>query len=179
MRQLLLSDPQVKILACAPSNSAADLITERLLALGSQLLRLNAPSRQTSRMAPNLAPVSRINSAGTFYVPPLAEMLRFRVIVSTCLSASVPYGIGVPRGHFSHIFIDEAGQAMEPEAMIPIKTLAGEKTNIILSGDPMQLGPVVRSVEANKLGLGTSYLDRLINLQTYKNPTPGVVYVVI
>ena len=63
--------------------------------------------------------------------PDVEGMKTYRVVVSTCFSASTPYGIGVPRGHFTHIFIDEAGQACEPEVMIPIKTMADTKTNII------------------------------------------------
>lgn len=33
---------------------------------------------------------------------------------------------GIPEGHFTHIFVDEAGQATETECLIP---LAGKKTN--------------------------------------------------
>ena len=178
MRQLLLSDPKVKILACAPSNSAADLIAERLLDLGSQLSRLNAPSRKKTHLPAALLSVSRTNNWGTFCIPPLAELLKFRVIVTTCISASAAYGLGVPRGHFSHIFIDEAGQATEPELMVPIKTMAGEDTNIILSGDPRQLGPIVRSPVAIALGLGRSYLDRLVGNPIYDEVEGrGITYV--
>lgn len=31
--------------------------------------------------------------------------------------------LGVPVGHFTHIFVDEAGQAVEPECMVAV---AGE-----------------------------------------------------
>lgn len=93
--------------------------------------------------------------------------MKFRVVVSTCMSASIPYGIGVRRGHFTHIFIDEAGQATEPEAMIPIKDNADSATNVILSGDSKQLGPIVRSPVALELGLGVSYLDRLMQNPIY------------
>ena len=52
------------------------------------------------------------------------------------------------------MFIDEAGHAMEPECLIPIIGLhqmnrKGRK--VILAGDPMQLGPVIRSPEAMKV----------------------------
>lgn len=36
------------------------------------------------------------------------------------------------------------------------------QTNIVLSGDPKQLGPIIRSTVALDLGLGISYLDRLM-----------------
>jgi helicase MOV-10 len=71
------------------------------------------------------------------------------------------------RGHFSHIFIDEAGQATEPEVMTPIKTMAGTSTNIVLSGDHQQLGPIIRSKFACALGLETSYLERLMKTDLY------------
>jgi len=97
----------------------------------------------------------------------VAALRRFRVIVSTCVSASMPYGIGIARGHFSHLFFDEAGQATEPETMIAIKTMADNSTNIILSGDPKQLGPIIRSNVARELGLETSYLERLMTRDLY------------
>lgn len=90
---------------------------------------------------------------------------RYRVVVSTCVSASVLHGVGIPRGHFSHVFIDEAGQATEPEAMVSIKMLADNSTNIILSGDPKQLGPIIRSGVARELGFETSYIERLMKIR--------------
>lgn len=99
-------------------------------------------------------------------------MTRFRVVVATCVSSSVVPGIGMPRGHFSHIPVDEAGQATEPESSISFKAMADAKTNVILSGDPNQLGPIIRSGIARQLGLEKSYLERLMdrdayNLRTY------------
>ena len=75
------------------------------------------------------------------------------------------------RGHFTHIFIDEAGQATEPEAFVSIKMMADTKTNVILSGDPKQLGPVIRSGIARELGLEQSYLERLMDRDVYDNKT--------
>lgn len=53
--------------------------------------------------------------------------------------------------HFDYIFIDEAGQATQPESLIPIGLTSGEDlghvgrfhAQIVLSGDPQQLGPVI------------------------------------
>ncbi len=74
--------------------------------------------------------------------------------------------------------IDEAGQANEPEAMIGIKTLSDNLTNIILSGDPKQLGPIIRSSIARQLGFSKSYLDRLIERDVYQQKLySGVTYV--
>lgn len=57
--------------------------------------------------------------------------------------------MGVPRNHFSHVFMDECGQALEPEALIPLAGLLdGGHANggqLVLAGDPKQLGPVLRS----------------------------------
>lgn len=168
IRQILVANPQARILACAPSNSAADIIAERLTDLGkSQLFRLYAPSRSASHLPVALQQFSRRNDHGTFEVPPVEELAKFRVIVSTCLSASVPSGIGISPGHFSHVFIDEAGQACEPEALIAIRTLATANTNLILSGDPKQLGPIIRSDVAISFGFGVSFLDRLTEMPLY------------
>ncbi|KAJ6608222.1 P-loop containing nucleoside triphosphate hydrolase protein [Mycena sp. CBHHK59/15] len=152
IRQLLLRDPDARILACAPSNSAADLIARNLASIGTtELFRLNALA----------------NDNLTFVLPVVEDLRKFRVVVSTCLSGGVPANLGVKRGHFSHIFIDEAGQATEPEAILPIKSIAGKSTNIVLAGDNKQLGPIVHSWIASSLGLKVSYLYRIMQRDIY------------
>ena len=51
--------------------------------------------------------------------------------------------------------------------MIAIKTIAGKDTNVVVSGDNKQLGPIVRSAIARELGLDVSYLDRLTSNPVY------------
>ena len=49
---------------------------------------------------------------------------------------------------FTHVFVDEAGQATTPETLVPMR-LTGERTRaVVLAGDPRQLGPVVHSSAA-------------------------------
>lgn len=157
--QLLNRDASFKILACTPSNAAADLLVERLAAAGltvDQLLRLNASSRDRKSIPEVVRPFSTS--------PTHANLQNYRVVLSTCSSAAL---LQKPRlrvrvGHFSHIVIDEAAQVDEPLALIPISLFANKDTNIILAGDPNQLGPVIKSSPASEAGLGKSYLERLM-----------------
>jgi len=58
--------------------------------------------------------------------------------------------------------------------MIPIANFSTASTNIILAGDPHQLGPVIKSPTASTAGLGRSYLDRLMRIrQVYGLDTQG------
>ena len=173
IRQLLAKYPQAKILACAPGNSAADLIALRLRGHLStdELFRFYATSRFKDQTPENLRPYTFTQAGGHFSVPSMDRLKNFKVIVSTCGSSGVFSGVGMTRGHFSHIFIDEAGQATEPETFLSIKMLADNKTNVILSGDPKQLGPVIRSGIAKGLGLERSYLERLMDRDVYNVQT--------
>ncbi|KAH9948068.1 P-loop containing nucleoside triphosphate hydrolase protein [Amylocystis lapponica] len=166
--QILLKQPSACILACAPSNSAADIIAQRLMMLGKdKLFRFYAVSRGESQIPPELVPFTYTDQSGHFSHPAMDILSRYKVIVATCGSASFPYGIGMPAGHFSHIFVDEAGQASEAEVMTAIKTMLMPTTNVILSGDPKQLGPVIRSAVARELGFGVSYLERVMECEVY------------
>ena len=105
----------------------------------------------------DLHPYSNRNKE-IYCFPPNKELLNYRIIVCTLISS----GRLLPRGdqgserlfHFTHVFIDESGQAMEPETLVPIagilsfvdKQEAGGQ--VILAGDPLQLGPVC----TNKIG---------------------------
>jgi helicase MOV-10 len=61
---------------------------------------------------------------------------------------------------FTHVFMDEVSQATEPEALIALAGLMHINDNtasgkqVVLAGDPQQLGPILRSPYAIKLGLG-------------------------
>ena len=69
--------------------------------------------------------------------------------------------------HFTHLFIDEAAQATEPETLVPFSVVLDPSANstkaeITLVGDPRQLSPVVYSKSASDAGLGRSFLERLL-----------------
>ncbi|KAG6877586.1 hypothetical protein C0993_005916 [Termitomyces sp. T159_Od127] len=169
IKQVLISNTSARILACAPSNSAADLIAMRLRDFSPrEMFRFYAPSRAKDQVPLELLDYAYALPDGHFSVPSVARMKRFRLVVTTCVSASFASGIGIPRGHYSHIFVDEAGQATEPEVFIAIKTMVGPATNVVLSGDHKQLGPIIRSGIASQLGLEVSYLERLMGRGAYK-----------
>eukprot|EP00897_Mesotaenium_endlicherianum_P003105 jgi/Mesen1/2822/ME000172S01972 len=81
---------------------------------------------------------------------------RADVVTATCVGAGDPLLEGC---RFSICVIDEATQATEPAALIPIfRSSAG---SVVLVGDPAQLPPTVVSHEALQLGLPTSLFERL------------------
>ncbi|TFK80574.1 P-loop containing nucleoside triphosphate hydrolase protein [Polyporus arcularius HHB13444] len=176
--QILLLNPEAKVLACAPSNSAADILAQRLTSLSpEELFRCNAAFREPGSLPADLLAYS-YRPTHQFSLPSLAQLAKYRVIVSTCNNASFAYNIGLPEGHFTHVFVDEAGQASEPEVLVAIKPLALDDTRVILSGDPKQLGPVIRSSVAREFGMEKSYLERLMALPLYSGERGrGTTYV--
>ncbi|XP_062514380.1 putative helicase MOV-10 [Corticium candelabrum] len=170
IKQVLKCIPESRILACAPSNSATDLLCERLLTHvpKDQGLRLNAFSRPRSTDIPGtVMEVSCYDDdTGSFEMPQLAKLKQYRVILSTLITAGRLVSISLPSNHFSHIFIDESGHAVEPECLVPVAGLLNTDNpkggQLVLAGDPKQLGPVLRSHIAIKHGLQTSLLERLM-----------------
>ena len=61
--------------------------------------------------------------------------------------------------NFKTVFIDEAAQALEPAAWIPI--LKAER--VIFAGDHFQLPPTIKSYEAAKQGLEVTLFEKAIN----------------
>lgn len=166
IKQVNKSVNKVHVLACAPSNSACDLLCERLLGFvdGHRLYRLYASSRDSSTVPKKLLKHSNWNeSAERFIAPSAKDIMDYRVIVVTSVTAGRLVSGGVAKGHFTHIFIDEAGQAVEPECVIGIAGLLDPaKGQLVLAGDPQQLGPVLRSPLAQLYGMGQSLLERLM-----------------
>ncbi|XP_074646700.1 RNA helicase Mov10l1-like [Tubulanus polymorphus] len=154
-----------RVLACAPSNSAADLLAERLILSGKikqgDLIRLNAFSRGVENI-PEV--VQSYSSTGD----DLELAARYRIIICTCTTAGSFFSIRINPGHFTHAIIDEAGQATEPECVTVMSLVANAGGQTVLAGDPMQLGPVLRSNAAKEYGLQQSLLERLINTDLYQ-----------
>ncbi|KAK3190088.1 hypothetical protein Dsin_029649 [Dipteronia sinensis] len=178
--QLYKTRKDTRILVCAPSNSAADHILEKILGENSvqvhetEIFRLNAPSRPYEEVKPDYTRFCFFDEY-IFKCPPLGALSRYRVIISTYMSASLLYAEGLDCGHFTHIFLDEAGQASEPESMVPIACHCQRDTVVVLAGDPMQLGPVIHSRDAESYGLGKSYLERLYEFEPYYNGNENYV----
>ena len=42
--------------------------------------------------------------------------------------------LGFPEDHFTHLFLDEAGHATEPEAIIPLAKILSKKGQMVLAG---------------------------------------------
>ncbi|KAK4766707.1 hypothetical protein SAY87_008349 [Trapa incisa] len=169
-----------RALICAASNSAADHVLERLTSnesarvMDTEIFRLNAITRPYEDVPSEQRRYSYFEEA-VFKCPPLKALMRYRIIISTYASSSLLWAEGIERGHFSHIFLDEAGQASEPEAMVPLGNLCQADTVVVLAGDPKQLGPVIHSKDADVLGLGRSYLERLFERDLYKEEMEGFV----
>eukprot|EP01103_Thecamoeba_quadrilineata_P009608 TRINITY_DN1939_c0_g2_i1.p1 TRINITY_DN1939_c0_g2~~TRINITY_DN1939_c0_g2_i1.p1 ORF type:complete len:774 (+),score=120.79 TRINITY_DN1939_c0_g2_i1:41-2362(+) len=160
---LFHSRPSSRVLVCAPSNVAADLLCERLAYAGirtSSMLRLNARKRDPKLILSRVVEgycAARYNSSYT--IPDSATLRGYRIIITTCISA----GFLVSRclyNFFSHILVDEAGQAFVPETFVAL-SLASPDTKIILAGDSKQLGPIVRSREGLHWKLDHSLLEHL------------------
>nr|XP_036862625.1 RNA helicase Mov10l1 isoform X2 [Manis javanica] len=156
--------PDSRVLVCAPSNSAADLVCLRLhesqaLRPGA-LVRVNATCRSEETVADAIKPYCKDGED-------VWKASRSRVIISTCSSAGLFYQIGLRVGHFTHVFVDEAGQASEPECLIPLGLISDVSGQIVLAGDPMQLGPVIKSRLAVAYGLSISMLERLMSRPVY------------
>ena len=63
----------------------------------------------------------------------------YNVIVCTNIAVSSLFNeLRCGPGFFTHIFLDEAAQAFEPEAMIPL-LFANESTAVVLAGDHLQV----------------------------------------
>ncbi|XP_023188535.1 putative helicase MOV-10 [Xiphophorus maculatus] len=152
------------ILACAPSNSAADLLCTKIREHVDErkVYRVYASSRDPKLVPEHLKACS--NLLGDSYIfPAKEELMEFRIIVTTLLTAGRFVSGDIPSGHFTHIFVDEAGHAVETECLVPLAGLLNTETGqLVLAGDPKQLGPILRSPFALKYRMGMSLLERLM-----------------
>ena len=74
-----------------------------------------------------------------YVLPTRDDVIRHRVVVTTLATSKHLLELQLNYGFFTHILIDEAAQALEPEALIPL-ALAGPNTKVVFTGDHMQVG---------------------------------------
>ncbi|XP_065521266.1 RNA helicase Mov10l1 isoform X4 [Lathamus discolor] len=156
--------PDSRILVCAPSNAATDLICLRLhqsnLLKPGTMVRVNASFRSEEQINDLVKPYCKDGDD-------IQKALWFRIIITTCSSAGMFYQAEIRLGHFTHVILDEAGQATEPESLIPVGLISEANGQIVLVGDPKQLGPVIKSKIALMFGLNVSFLERLTSREIY------------
>ncbi|CAG8467844.1 6040_t:CDS:2 [Dentiscutata heterogama] len=162
----LRNDDKNRILACAASNAAANLLLRKLSKYLSpeEMIRIYAVSQNPNKLDSDLHRYCVINN-GKFQVPTLTYIEERKVVVTTCITAGLVYALGSTKP-YTHIFVDEAGQALEPEILTALQN-GNKDTKIILAGDPKQLGPFVYSQIAKDFGLGQSLIERLEKTSYY------------
>ncbi len=174
-----------QVLVTAPSNVAVDQLTEKIAATGLRVVRLASKTRETATssvdhlclhvMTPLAAgdefqKLQRLkNEIGelterdqkkyrSLQTRTEREILQAAdVICCTCVGAGDTTRLKNFR--FRQVVIDEATQAVEAEALIPIALGAKQ---VVFVGDHCQLGPVVMCKAAAKAGLSQSLFERLV-----------------
>ncbi|KAL4437217.1 hypothetical protein ABPG75_004356 [Micractinium tetrahymenae] len=180
---------QGQVLVTAPSNIAVDHLAERISQSGLRVVRLQARSREA--VATTVEHLTLHYQVEHLDIPEALELRKLKllkeelgelaaqderkykaikrslereilqaadVVCATCAGAGDPR---LANFRFRRLLIDEATQAVEPEAMIPL--VMGTK-QLILVGDHCQLGPVILNKAAARAGLSQSLFERLMLL---------------
>lgn len=186
--QLVRHVPGCRLIVATPSNSSANLLTQRIADTNQlnrgefvRIVGINAIQKETipEEILPYCATVDIAlegtkesstceTASGLKLNVRKSEIGMHRITIGTCVSLGNLIAMGFPRNHFTHVVIDEAGQCTEPEIMIPAMFLNREEGQLILAGDPMQLGPIILSQHALARGLGTSFLSRILERFPYQ-----------
>ncbi|CUG31949.1 Hypothetical protein, putative [Bodo saltans] len=163
-----LPSKNIKVLVATPSNGASNLIVSKLCQFltDKAILRVMALSRDKDEVPDDVQKCCLMISfeehgrtVTRFRSPTADELNQATVVVSTLGSCGTLYGIH-PSTTFTHVVVDECGQATEPEFASALQF--GGLTRVVVAGDPKQLGPIVMSMAAQRKGLACSPLVRLI-----------------
>ncbi|XP_039484081.1 putative helicase mov-10-B.2 [Drosophila santomea] len=189
--QLRLQKPQSCILVTAGSNSACDTIALKLCEYiesntrlqehfarqglpkkDHQLIRVYSLSiyHKGLQSVPALLLKNSNCSKRTYKHLGVSHILEYGITVATLCTVGrlVTDNLG-KHNFFTHIFIDEAGAATEPETLIGIMGIKQTADcHVILSGDHKQLCAVIKSNRAASLGLSQSLMERLLRSDCYK-----------
>lgn len=141
------------MLACAPSDAAADILCMRLMKhfSPSEMFRLNWWQRTHTSLPPALWKYScMVNNGISFDLPCFDKLQGFQIIVSTVVAAGSLQYVHDPRNlygkklMFDLVAIDEVSQATEAQTLIPL-SLCTDGGVCVIAGDPKQLSANPRS----------------------------------
>ena len=183
------------ILVCAPSDPAADTLALRLRSYFDQksLLRLNHFSRTFAEVPQELLLYCYVKD-DLFGLPPMPELMAYKVVVTTCQTADVLVHARVTNRdlinlqssladaihpdssrsactlHWTALLVDEAAQATEPETLIPLSVVSPPSTTLtqspvfVMAGDQHQLNPWTYG---RSITLHISLFERLSEMPVY------------
>jgi ATP-dependent RNA/DNA helicase IGHMBP2 len=200
-----LAETESTVLVAAPSNTAADLLTERLAGQGLSVVRIGNVSRVDESVLahtvdallaahPEAKNIKKVKIEAAEYrrqarrfkrsfnaedrrerahmkdqakeLDAWARMLEDRLLdeilsqaqAITCTLVGAAHPL-LDKRKFRTCVIDEAAQALEPACWIPI----AKCSRVVLAGDPFQLPPTVKNLEAARQGLSTTLIERCLH----------------
>ena len=173
-----------QVLVTAPSNVAVDALTEKIAATGLRVVRLASKTREATvsqvdhlclhvmtplaagdefnKLKRLKAEVGELTDRDQRKFKTLQNRTEKEILQAADVICCTCVGAGDPRlqnFRFRQVVIDEATQAIEAEALIPL-TMGAKQ--IVFVGDHCQLGPVVMCKAAAKAGLTQSMFERLV-----------------
>jgi superfamily I DNA and/or RNA helicase len=201
-----LIEKESTVLVSAPSNTAADLLTERLAGAGINVVRVGNVSRVDEAVLahtldvrlsqhPESRNIKKVKIQAAEYrrqarqhkrsfgyeerrerehlkhqareLEAWANTLEERLVEEiltgaqaiTCTLVGAAHPV-LERYRFRTCVMDEAAQALEPAAWIPI----AKCSRVVLAGDPFQLPPTVKNLEAAKGGLSKTLIERCLEI---------------
>lgn len=160
------------ILVATSSNRCANNITQKLseIDLDERFVRLTSVNYFEKGSVPE--DIKKFIVSAQYATPELIK--KYKIVVGTCSTIGSFMFKDLPSNYFTHVFVDEAGQVTEPEVMIPISLLdtTNKRSQIVLFGDPLQVGPTVFGVHCksqNEDRLDCSFLSRIMELEPYRD----------
>jgi DNA polymerase III delta prime subunit len=184
IRRLKENYPTKRVLICAPSDAAADVVSSRLMKYFSngRLLRLNWWQRMPdSVQPPELITYCLTDARGLFDMPANAarisstkqKVLSYDIVVTTCVCAGALRYYTDSSGSllFDVVVVDEVSQATESEALVAL-SLCSPAGLMVIAGDPKQLGAEMRSPLYRLPEHSLSLQERLMTYPLYAKCQP-------
>lgn len=173
--QIFTNNPNAKILVSTFSNTACDQVGRRLFSYLQNitnepvLLRIYSicyGDKIDYDVEDNY--MEATNMCHVYHMFPSINTIKtYRIVLAThyIIGKYVHSGL---KDNFTHIFIDENASTTIPDAMCAIAGIWTPKVKVILSGDPKQLGPILKNDRSVKLGFDISLMERIMENPAYK-----------